>query len=145
MTVIFSRKCEYGIQAILYLAANLSNEVVRVDIIAKDLNIPKEFASKILQSLRDHGIIESKKGKTGGFNLARQPKNIKLIDIVEAIDGLGVFNTCVLGFQNCDQEHPCPVHDKWGKLRTEAYNMLNEETLDKFKEKTLQKIKAINK
>lgn len=145
MTVIFSKKCEYGIQAVLYLAAHLFNGVVRVDVIAKDLNIPKEFASKILQSLRDHGIIESKKGKTGGFNLAKPPEKIKLIDVVEAIDGLDVFNTCVLGFPDCNPDNPCPVHDKWGRLRTEAFNMLSEETLDQFKEKTLLKIKMINK
>ncbi|MGE5351621.1 MAG: RrF2 family transcriptional regulator, partial [Acidobacteriota bacterium] len=61
MTVIFSKKCEYGLQAVLYLAANMQEDVVRVDVIAKELNIPKEFVSKILQSLREHGIIESKK------------------------------------------------------------------------------------
>ncbi|MCX6149154.1 MAG: Rrf2 family transcriptional regulator [Ignavibacteriales bacterium] len=145
MTVIFSKKCEYGIQAVLYLAAHLSDEVVRVDVIAKALKIPKEFVSKILQSLREHGIIESKKGKAGGFSLAKSPTKIKLIEIVEAIDGLDVFNTCVLGFPHCHPDHPCPLHNKWGKLRTEAYNMLSEETLDQFKEKTLSKIKTIKK
>ncbi|MGE5401508.1 MAG: RrF2 family transcriptional regulator [Ignavibacteriales bacterium] len=143
MTVIFSKKCEYGLQAVLYLAANLQEEVVRVDVIAQQLNIPKEFVSKILQSLRENGIIESKKGKTGGFTLAKSPDQIKLIDIVEAIDGLGIFNSCVLGFPNCNPDHPCPVHDKWGKLRMEAYRMLSEETLDKFKERTLDKVKSL--
>lgn len=143
MTVIFSKKCEYGLQAVLYLAAKVDNEVVRVDTIADELNIPKEFVSKILQSLRESGIIESKKGKAGGFTLAKHPAEIKLIDIVEAIDGLGIFNSCVLGFPNCSPDHPCPVHDKWGKLRTDAYKMLSEETLDKFKEKTLDKIKSL--
>ncbi|MGE5499269.1 MAG: RrF2 family transcriptional regulator [Syntrophothermus sp.] len=141
MTVIFSKKCEYGLQAVLFLAAKMYDDVVRVDVISNELNIPKEFISKILQSLRENGIIESKKGKTGGFALAKDPSQIKLIDIVEAIDGLGVFNTCVLGFPNCTPNHPCPVHDKWGNLRTEAYKMLSEETLDKFRERTLDKIK----
>jgi Rrf2 family protein len=140
MTVIFSKKCEYGLQAVLYLAAKSDDEVIRVDTIAEELNIPKEFVSKILQSLRESGIIEPKKGKAGGFILARNPAQIKLIHIVEAIDGLGVFNSCVLGFPNCNPDHPCPVHDKWGKLRTDAYKMLSEETLDKFKDKTLDKI-----
>ncbi|MDP4176670.1 MAG: Rrf2 family transcriptional regulator [Bacteroidota bacterium] len=143
MTVIFSKKCEYGLQAVLYLAANMFDDVVRVDVIAQELNIPKEFISKILQSLREHGIIDSKKGKTGGFALAKSPSQIKLIDIVEAIDGLSIFNSCVLGFPNCNPDHPCPVHDKWGKLRTEAYKMLSEETLDKFRDKTLDKIKNL--
>ncbi len=142
MTVIFSKKCEYGLQAVLYLAAKEPDDVIRVDVIAEELNIPKEFVSKILQSLREHGIIESKKGKMGGFNLAKSPNKIKLIDVVEAIDGLDVFNSCVLGFPNCSPDKPCPVHNKWGKLRTEAYNMLSDETLDLFKEKTLKKLNA---
>ena len=143
MTVIFSKKCEYGLQAILFLAANENNNVTPSDEIAKKLSIPKEFVSKILQDLTESGIIYSKKGKNGGFALAKHPSQIRLLDIVAAIDGLGIFNSCVLGFPKCSPEHPCPVHNKWGELRTKAYNMLNDETIDKFKAKTLDKISSI--
>lgn len=143
MTVIFSKKCEYGLQAVLYMAAKEQGCVCPSDEIAEKLKIPKEFISKILQSLTSSGIIESKKGKSGGFLLAKNPSQIKLIDIVDAIDGLEIFNSCVLGFPECSPEQPCPVHDKWGELRNKAYNMLTDETLDKFKEKTLNKIKGL--
>jgi Rrf2 family protein len=143
MTVIFSKKCEYGMQAVLYLAAHQTGGVIRVDDIAATLKVPKEFVSKILQSLTSNGIVASKKGKSGGFALAKDPSRIRLIDIVAAIDGLEMFNSCVLGFPNCTPETPCPVHDTWGELRTLAYNMLTEETLDKFKQKTINKIKTI--
>ena len=140
MTVIFSKKCEYGLQAVLYLAAHQNSKVIPADDIARKLSIPKEFVSKILQSLTDSGIVISKKGKSGGFALAQDPKKIKLIDIVAAIDGLEMFNNCVLGFPNCNPKNPCPLHDRWGELRTMAYNMLTDETLDHFKEKTLKKV-----
>jgi Rrf2 family protein len=143
MTVIFSKKCEYGIQAVLYLAAHKNAGVTRVDDIAAKLKVPKEFVSKILQSLTASGIVSSKKGKSGGFAIAKDPKRIRLIDVVAAIDGLEMFNSCVLGFPNCSPDTPCPVHDKWGELRTLAYNMLTAETLDKFKEKTINKIETI--
>ncbi len=143
MTVIFSKKCEYGIQAVLYLAANLDGEIIPADEIARKLNIPKEFVSKILQNLTESGLVYSKKGKSGGFALAKKPSKIRLIDIVAAIDGLDIFNSCVLGFQHCSPDHPCPVHHNWGILRTNAYNMLTEETLDKFREKTLRKVRNI--
>jgi Rrf2 family iron-sulfur cluster assembly transcriptional regulator len=143
MTVIFSKKCEYGMQAVLYLAAHKDKGVIRVDDIAETLKVPKEFVSKILQSLTTSGIVSSKKGKFGGFALAKDPKRIRLIDIVAAIDGLEMFNSCVLGFPNCTPDTPCPVHHTWGELRTLAYNMLTEETLDKFKQKTINKIKTI--
>lgn len=143
MTVIFSKKCEYGIQAVLYLAAHLSENVIPSDEIARSLGIPKEFVSKILQSLTESGIVDSKKGKNGGFLLAKAPEKIRLIDVVAAIDGLDIFSSCVLGFPNCTPDSPCPVHHNWGELRTQAYNMLTEETLDKFTQKTLNKVKSL--
>jgi len=97
----------------------------------------------MLQLLTPSGIGGSKKGKNGGFYLAKQPGEIRLIEIVEAIDGLDVFNNCVLGFPGCTNEEPCPVHDKWGKLRDEAYKMLSSETLEELKEKSLSKIKSL--
>jgi Rrf2 family protein len=140
MTVIFSKKCEYGLQAVLYLAAQISREVIPAEVIANKLSIPKEFVSKILQSLTENGIVISQKGKSGGFAIAKDPKKIKLIDIVAAIDGLSMFNNCVMGFPNCNPENPCPLHDKWGELRSKAYSMLTDENLDNFREKTLRKI-----
>ena len=143
MTVIFSKKCEYGLQAALYLSAHNGRGAIASDEIAKALHIPKEFVSKILQSLTKHNLINSKKGKAGGFLLAKDAREIKLIDIVEAIDGLEMFDNCVLGFPECSPDHPCPVHHRWGTLRTEAYGMLSAETLDQLTESTLDKIKSL--
>jgi len=143
MTVIFSKKCEYGLQAVLFLAANEPGGVVSAEDIAKKLEIPKEFISKILQKLTDSGMVASKKGKSGGFYLAKKASLIKLMDIVEAIDGLAVFESCVMGFKNCSPNHPCPVHGKWGKLRAEAYEMLSSETLAELKDKAIDKINSL--
>ena len=140
MTVIFSKKCELGLQAVLFLSIKKQNVIVSAIEISQELKVPKEFVSKVLQILTESGIVGSKKGKNGGFYLAKRPSNIKLIDIVVAIDGLELFNTCVLGFPGCSVAEPCPVHDKWGKLREEAYKMLSEETLEQLKGKTLNKI-----
>ena len=143
MTVIFSKKCEYGLQAVLYLAAQMDREVIPAEEIANKLSIPKEFVSKILQSLTESGIVISRKGKSGGFAIAKDPKRIKLIDIVAAIDGLSMFSSCVLGFPHCNPENPCPLHDKWGELRSKAYSMLTDENLDHFREKTLRKVSSL--
>ena len=140
MTVIFSKKCELALQAVLFLSVKKQNVIVSAIEVSKELKVPKEFVSKVLQILTDSGIVGSKKGKNGGFYLAKRPSNVKLIDIVEAIDGLEIFNTCVLGFPGCSISEPCPVHDKWGKLREDAYKMLSEETLEQLKGKTLNKI-----
>lgn len=142
MSVIFSKKCEYALQAILYLASREKDENISARDISKKLGIPKEFISKILQSLVHVKIVGSKKGKDGGFYLAKSPSKIRLIDIVEAIDGNEIFTICVLGFPNCSSSSPCPVHVKWNKLRNMAYDMLSSETIDKFKDKVIKKINS---
>lgn len=143
MTVFFSKKCEYALQAILFMAATEDDSVCPAADISKKLSIPKEFVSKILQSLTNSRLVESKKGKGGGFKLAKHPSQIKPIEIVEAIDGLESFNTCVLGFPNCSDKNPCPAHNKWSKLRSEALKMLSEENLENFKAITIKKIKSL--
>lgn len=143
MTVIFSKKCEYGLQAVLYLSTLEDHKTASADEISRKLSIPKEFVSKILQSLALKKLVASKKGNSGGFFLDRKPSMIKLIEIVEAIDGLSLFNNCVLGFPDCTPEKPCPVHNKWGKLRKDAYEMLSNESLDRFKKKIISKMETI--
>ena len=143
MTVFFSKTCELGLQAVLFLSIKKEKVIFNAAEVSKELKVPKEFVSKVLQILTNSGIIGSKKGKSGGFYLAKSPSQIKLIDIVEAIDGLELFGSCILGFPGCSAEKPCPVHNKWGKLRDEAYKMLSEETLEQLKEKTVQKILSL--
>jgi Rrf2 family protein len=143
MTVIFSKKCELALQAVLFLSAQKPNELFSAADISTSLKVPKEFVSKVLQSLTDSGIVASRKGKSGGFYLGKSPSQIRLIDIVAAIDELAMFHSCVLGFPGCSSEHPCPVHHKWGKLREETYKMLSDQTLEELRDLTINKIKRL--
>ena len=143
MTVIFSKKCEIGLQAVLYLATEEKNELFNARQVANKVKQPKEFVSKVLQILTSSGIVGSKKGKNGGFFLARSASEVRLIEIVEIIDGMEMFNNCVLGFPGCTSEEPCPVHDVWGVLRDQAYKMLSEQTLEDIKDITRLKISTL--
>lgn len=145
MTVIFSKKCELALQAVLFLSAQEPEMYFNAQEISDRMAVPKEFVSKVLQILTNQGIVGSKKGKSGGFYLAKEAKDIRLIDIVMAIDGLDMFHKCVLGFEGCSVSEPCPVHNKWGKLRDETYRMLSEQTLDELRDQTIEKIKTIDK
>ncbi|MBR9978266.1 MAG: Rrf2 family transcriptional regulator [Bacteroidetes bacterium] len=128
MSIIFSRACEYGIQATLYIATQPDRRV-GIKEIASELSIPVHFLAKILQSLSEKGVLSSFKGVHGGFTLQRAPGSIHLIDVVEAIDGLDFFDSCVLGFPGCGTGKPCPVHDRWGKVRTTIREMLSTDSL----------------
>lgn len=140
MTSFFSKKCEYGLQAVLYLGAMEDHFTCSADDISNKLNIPKEFTSKILQSLTDSGLLESRKGKAGGFRLIPKSDKIKLIDVVEAIDGLAIFNNCVMGFNNCTKDKKCLMHNEWQVILNRAFDMLSKETIDQFKERMLQQV-----
>ncbi len=143
MTVIFSKKCEIGLQSVLFLSTLEENETVNAQIISKRVKQPKEFVSKVLQILTKSGIVGSQKGKNGGFFLAKSPDKIRLIEIVLAIDGNEIFNSCVLGFPGCSDDHPCPVHNTWGKLRDSAYQMLSSQTLSELKDATKEKLTSL--
>jgi Rrf2 family protein len=135
MSSFFSKKCEYGLQAVLFLAAQDKSSLCSAEEISNNLNIPKEFTSKILQDLTEKGIIISRKGRVGGFKLAIDASQIKLIDIVAAIDGLDIFKNCVMGFHNCNQENKCIMHDEWHEILEKAFNVLSKETIACFKNK----------
>jgi Rrf2 family transcriptional regulator, iron-sulfur cluster assembly transcription factor len=143
MTVIFSKKCELAIQAVLFLSIQQSDHYFNSGDISKELKVPKEFVSKVLQTLTFTGIVGSKKGKSGGFFLEKDPSHIRLVDIVQAIDGLDVFENCCLGFPGCSPVNPCPVHYKWGRLRDDAFKMLTDETLSELRDATIKKIKNL--
>lgn len=143
MTVVFSKKCEVALQSVLFLSTQSSEKYYSAKEISYTMHLPKEFVSKILQTLTLKGIIGSQKGKNGGFYLQKDPDKIYLIDIVEAIDGLEIFNKCILGFEGCSHSNPCPVHNDWGKLRENTLNMLKKQSLAELKEKSLQKIEHI--
>lgn len=143
-TALFSKKCEYAIQAVLFLSVRAGEgEVISVDIIAEELNIPKEFTSKILQSLTQNQLIYSKKGKSGGFRLGKPKSEITLMDIVVAIEGEEVFEGCMLGFPKCSSETPCHLHDKWSETKKDIRAMLNQLTIDTMKDVTLKKLKTL--
>lgn len=145
MTVLFSKKCELALQAVLFLSAQPEGELFAAGEIAERLRVPKDFVSKVLQTLTSGGIVGSRKGKSGGFYLGKAPEEVRLIDIVSAIDGLEMFHNCVLGFPGCSTEKPCPVHEKWGSLRSEAFEMLGDETLAELRDRTREKIASIRK
>jgi Rrf2 family transcriptional regulator, iron-sulfur cluster assembly transcription factor len=124
MSLLFSRQCEYGLQAVLYLALKPEGEMTSIKELSARIGIPYHFLGKILQSLTRKGLLNSLKGPTGGFALALPPKEIKLFHIVEAIDGADFVRKCVLGFPECSGENPCALHETWERLRQEIYQML---------------------
>jgi Rrf2 family protein len=124
MSIIFSRQCEYALQATSYLALKPAGEMTSIKELTRKLNIPYHFLGKILQDLAYKGLLTSQKGPTGGFALAMPANEITLFHIIDAIDGNDFLHNCVMGFPECTGKNPCAVHEKWGGLRDGIYAML---------------------
>jgi Rrf2 family transcriptional regulator, iron-sulfur cluster assembly transcription factor len=135
----FSKACEYGIQATLYIATR-GDRRVGIKEIASELHIPVHFLAKILQALSEKHVLTSYKGVHGGFTLQRDASDIHIIDIVGAIDGLDFFDKCILGFPGCGTGKPCPVHDRWGEVRERFRAMLSNDSLADLLPMTREKI-----
>ncbi len=137
---MFSKACEYGIRAAIYIAAKTSHSSrVSLKEIAEKIDSPEAFTAKILQQLSKSGIIDSVKGPTGGFAIRkREVKEVKLIEIVLAIDGNQIFEGCGLGLTACSEAHPCPVHFEFKTIRDGLKKMLEEAHIHELSESMIQ-------
>lgn len=129
---MFSKACEYGIKATLYIAEQALNSEKKTGVkdIAKAIDSPEAFTAKIMQILSKNKIVNSSKGPSGGFYIPKKNlEKIKLSAIVKAIDGDDIYVGCGLGLSQCNAEKPCPVHDQFKVVRDELANMLNNTSL----------------
>jgi Rrf2 family protein len=135
---MLSNTCKYAIRAVIYLSLNGGEEKkIGIKQISKELEIPTPFLGKILQTLAKNKLLKSTKGPHGGFGLGRPAKEISLLDIVEVIDGLDFFNTCLIGLRTCKptahDNVQCPIHHKYEPISKQIYNLFNNETIENLK------------
>jgi Rrf2 family protein len=127
--LIYSRSSEHAIRALVHLAQAPQDKYVMVKTIAEEEDIPSHFLAKILQELARKGLLRSSKGPTGGFSLRVEPRDIRLLDIVEALDGLASYQQCASGLSECSDEMPCSMHDNWVNLRSRIMDYLGRNTI----------------
>ena len=128
---MFSKACEYGIKASIYIVEHsLKNEKVSLKEVAKAIDSPKAYTSKILQQLSRNNIIKSDKGPTGGFSMEKNKiDKTNLSTIVYAIDGNSIYKECGLGFHECDESKPCVIHSQYKTIRNDLKTMLENTSL----------------
>lgn len=134
---MFSKACEYGIRAAVFIASqSVQSRKVGLKEVAKEIDSPESYTSKILQKLVKSDVIISEKGPTGGFSIEYQKLNIiKLERVVVAIDGDQIFKGCGLGLKQCNANKPCPLHDKFKEVRDRLQNLLETTTVLELAEK----------
>ncbi|AEH44708.1 transcriptional regulator, BadM/Rrf2 family [Thermodesulfatator indicus DSM 15286] len=111
-----SRATDYGVRLVVYLAENPKRIIPRTEI-AREMDIPGEFLAKIAQNLAKAGIIEIKQGRAGGYLLRRDPSELSLLEVVEALEGEICLNVCVGKPEACHLSKNCKVHLVWEAAR----------------------------
>lgn len=108
---MLSKTCGYAIRGLAYLALKAGERrKIGLQELAHNLVVPPHFMGKIMQDLARRGVVGSTKGPNGGFFLNDRTLGTSLLQVVDAIDGPGVFQRCQLGLPECSAENPCPLH-----------------------------------
>ncbi len=130
-----SKKVEYGLIALRYIASKVNGCVVTTKEISDKFNISYELLAKVLQKLTREGIIISYQGVKGGYILARKPDQIKLSDVISAIEGKSNISlvNCELGKQEmCNIFSTCTIKDPLAKIQNIINNIFNDVTISEI-------------
>ncbi|HUQ66813.1 MAG TPA: Rrf2 family transcriptional regulator [Flavitalea sp.] len=130
---MLSKKAQYALQALMYMAERKDNQPTLIAEIAKKRKIPLKFLENILLELKNAGVLDSKKGKGGGYYFKIAPRTISLARIIRLIDGPIALLSCVSLYfyercKNCDEKH-CGLHDSMLEVRDAMLTILEKKTV----------------
>jgi Rrf2 family protein len=118
-----TRQADYAVRAVLFLARSGENRIA-TNLIAEEQRIPPSFLAKIVSQLSIAGLLHTSRGARGGVTLARNAKEISLLEVIEAIDGPIQLNECVGENSTCSFDGTCPLHPVWGEVHDQLVSRL---------------------
>ncbi len=131
--MMFSKSCEYALKAVIHLCIKAKGESrLNISEISRAIDSPEPFTAKILQTLSRHGIISSIKGPGGGFYIDKKAAPIRVIEIIDLIDGKHAFDRCGLGLKDCNEDRPCPIHKEFKSYSVQLKHLLETKTIQEF-------------
>jgi Rrf2 family iron-sulfur cluster assembly transcriptional regulator len=126
---LISKTAEYALRAVVYIVREGKGAPLRAHEIAEALDVPANYLSKTLHQLARAGVLSSERGPRGGFQLAGQPEELCLADVLEPLDPAWLEAGCLLGKPRCSDETACPLHDRWKEVREPVSRFFEETTL----------------
>ena len=139
MLKLYSKGCQYTLRALTFVVAEKDKARFQAKDICKRAGIPESFTRKVLQALVQGGFLQAHRGPGGGYSLTRRPEEITVLEVIQAVEGEDTFDHCILGFDECSGENPCPLHDLWLQSKTNLIENLSGTTLDELAELTLRR------
>ncbi len=129
MFKLYSKGCQYALRALVLFVAQPGAGRFRAAEVCKALDVPEPFTRKVFQQLANAGFLEAHRGPNGGYALVRDPKEITLLQVIQAVEGPDTFNHCVMGFEECSGANPCPLHNVWLASKQDLLENLSTTTL----------------
>lgn len=127
---MLSSACQYAIKACIYLSTKaVGHPLNGLKEIASEIDSPVPYTAKILNNLAKEKILNSGRGPHGGFALSKEPKAIRLMYIIDAIEGKNRFENCLLGDKMCSDLGQCPLHNKFHAVRANLIKTFYNVTL----------------
>ena len=123
-----TRQADYAIRAVRYLSRPGNTQRASTSTVAREMKIPPSFLAKIISQLSIAGLLHTSRGAKGGVSLARNSKDISLLDVVEAIDGPILLNECVGDPDGCQFSDECAMHPIWKEAQEGLVKRLGETT-----------------
>ncbi|MBC8043530.1 MAG: Rrf2 family transcriptional regulator [Rhizobacter sp.] len=127
-----TKKFEYGLLAIQYIAAMKPGEVATARQISEEIGIPYEFVAKVLQQLAKESLIDSVQGVRGGYKLNRPAANISLSQVAAAIEGPIQLIECEGNETPCDMLGTCTIKKPLTKIQKRFREIFDEATLEEI-------------
>ena len=115
--MLYSATIEYALRALAHIATLEPGERILARDLAAATDVPRQFLGKILHRLAKVDLLDSAKGRGGGFRFQRPAEQMIVSDVVVALEGGDITKICVLGLDLCNDEQPCPMHDQWKVFR----------------------------
>lgn len=131
-----TRQADYAVRAVLYLARMEPTQRAATSQVAQEQHIPPSFLAKIISQLSIAGLLHTSRGARGGVTLAREPKDITLLEVIEAIDGPIMLNECVGDSSTCTFDEDCPLRPVWCEAQNELINRLKSTHFQKLLEQS---------
>jgi Rrf2 family protein len=133
---MLARNTEYAIRALVYIRLkNWENKRPGVYEIAREIEAPTAYMAKIMQVLTRHRIVNSRKGRGGGFHFTDERNNPTLYAVILVMEGDSCFKKCAFGFMNCNNHNPCPLHEQYVSIRESFHSLAQSETISSISRK----------
>ncbi|MFA5817389.1 MAG: Rrf2 family transcriptional regulator [Bacteroidales bacterium] len=136
---MWSKTTEYAIRALVQVAVcNIGGHRPGFREIAESIDAPVQFTAKILQTLSRAALVKSVRGRGGGFFFDSKSPELKLAEVIRTLEGDKYFTGCVVGLLKCDEDHPCPLHSEFTRIRGDLVTLAEQETIQGLARKTVE-------